>query len=277
MSTAVAEAIEAGVLPGRVWMYSNYHCNLACAYCLTESSPSAPKRDLTADRMIRIAEQAAEMGYTEIGITGGEPFLAASMPETVARIASILPTVVLTNGMLFTEARLDRMAPLADLPVKLQISLDADIAEENDGKRGDENFRKVVETIPRLIERGITVRIATTVDGEPDPAGMERLCTLHRGLGVSDDDHIVRPIIHRGRAIDNHMGLGIEHVNFPAELTITADGAFWSPFGPTIHDGRVDTDLLITRTTDPLSRPAEALLKLVEGRPAGDDANLNIR
>ena len=61
------------------------------------------------------------------------------------------------------------------------------------------------------------------------------------------------------------------------ELTITADGAFWGPFGPTVHDGRLDTDLLITRTTDPLHVPALALLRLVEGRPPGDDSTLSIR
>ena len=40
-------AIEAGRMPGRVWLYSNYHCNLACSYCLTESSPRSDRRQLT--------------------------------------------------------------------------------------------------------------------------------------------------------------------------------------------------------------------------------------
>jgi hypothetical protein len=65
--------------------------------------------------------------------------------------------------------------------------------------------------------------------------------------------------------------------DLPAELTITIDGAFWSPFGPTVHAGRLDTDLLITRTTRPLSVPAQALLRLVQGRPPGTDTALSIR
>ena len=69
----------------------------------------------------------------------------------------------------------------------------------------------------------------------------------------------------------------VETGDLPAELTITADGAFWSPFGPTVAGGVLDTDLLVTRTTDPLRIPAEALLRLVEGRPQGDDARLGIR
>ena len=28
----IGELVAAGALPGRVWFYSNYHCNLACAY-----------------------------------------------------------------------------------------------------------------------------------------------------------------------------------------------------------------------------------------------------
>ena len=47
------------------------------------------------------------------------------------------------------------------------------------------------------------------------------------------------------------------------ELTITADGAFWSPFAPTVVGGRVDTDLLVTRAVSPLARPAAALVDLV--------------
>jgi hypothetical protein len=58
-------------------------------------------------------------------------------------------------------------------------------------------------------------------------------------------------------------GLGVEAgpADLPAELTISADGAFWSPFGPTVHGGRLDTDLLLTRVTRPLTRPAAALLE----------------
>lgn len=275
--TSIADAVSAGTLPGRVWMYSNYHCNLACAYCLTESSPDSPRRALTASQMQAIADQASELGFTDLGITGGEPFLSPEMPAIVAKLAAVLPTVVLTNGMLLSDARLERMRPLAALPVKIQISLDADVATDNDAKRGPENFRKVIENIPRIVDAGIAVRIATTLDGEPDAEAMERLCALHRSLGIPDDDHVVRPIVHRGRAVEHSWGIVAGTGNLPAELTITADGAFWSPFGPTVRDGRLDTDLLVTRTTDPLRVPAEAILGLVEDRPAGQDVTRNIR
>jgi len=276
VSTAVSEAVAAGVLPGRVWMYSNYHCNLACSYCLTESAPGVAKRQLTAEAMLHVADQAAELGFTSLGVTGGEPFLAPTMADTLARLAERLPVVALSNGTLFAGSRLSALAPLAGADVALQISLDSADPDVNDAARAPDNFAKVVEAIPRLVERGIEVRIATTVE-DPDADDLARLCELHRRLGVSDNHHVVRPVVHRGRAIDTDMGVTATSADLPAELTITADGAFWSPFGPTVHDRVVDTDLLITRTTDPLRVPAAALLALVEDHPPGEDQTLNIR
>ena len=53
--SSVAEAVADGVLPGRVWFYANYHCNLACTYCLTESDPRAERRELGSQRMLALA------------------------------------------------------------------------------------------------------------------------------------------------------------------------------------------------------------------------------
>jgi MoaA/NifB/PqqE/SkfB family radical SAM enzyme len=274
--TTVAAAIGEGRLPGRLWLYANYHCNLTCAYCLTESGPKVARRELGRERALALAEEAAELGFTALGLTGGEPFLLPYLPELLAELAGILPIVCLSNGTILTRDRLERLRPLAELPAAIQISLDRAEPNDNDLMRGPENFRKVVDAIPKLVALGVRVRIATTVasisDGE-----RKRLCDLHRRLGVADADHIIRPIIHRGRAVDNQLGISVTPADLPAELTITADGAFWSPFGPTVHGGQLDTDLLITRTTTPLRVPADALLRLVQGRPPGADTQLNIR
>jgi MoaA/NifB/PqqE/SkfB family radical SAM enzyme len=276
---AVAEAVAAGRLPGRVWMYADYHCNLACTYCLTESAPKSPQRVIGHERMLEIADEAARLGFTDLGVTGGEPFLLQWLPQALAEMSQRLPVLVLTNGTLFTRRRIESLDMLAGQPVAMQISLDRPDPDDNDAMRGRENFRKVVDAVPQLVERGIRVRIATTVESIED-AELDRLCALHRALGVPDEDHIVRPIVRRGRAIDYGLGVATRPADLPAELTITVDGAFWSPFGPTVHNGILDTDLLITRTTRPLSTPASALLRLIGEHGAGDageDVTLNIR
>jgi MoaA/NifB/PqqE/SkfB family radical SAM enzyme len=275
-SAAIGEAVADGRLPGRVWLYANYHCNLTCSYCLTESGPRVAARELGSERMLAVAAEAAGLGFAGLGVTGGETFLLPWLPETLAAMATHLPVLVLTNGTLFGGRRIDKLAPLVGARVALQISLDRPDPIANDRMRGPANFRKVVEAIPRLVERGIRVRIATTVDSIEN-AELDRLCALHRSLGVADDDHVIRPIVHRGRAVAARLGVAVGQADLPPELTITADGAFWSPFGPTVRGGRLDTDLLITRTTRPLTVPAGALLRLLGERPAGEDTTLNIR
>jgi MoaA/NifB/PqqE/SkfB family radical SAM enzyme len=272
-------SLEAGRLSPRVWFYANYHCNLRCSYCLTESAPGVPRRELGPQRMLALAREARDLGFSELGVTGGEPFLLDYLPELLGELARILPVVVLSNGTVFTARRLRALEPLAGLPLKVQISLDHPDPVDNDAMRGPENFARVVAVIPELIARGIAVRIATTLEDPDsvDPAEAERLCALHRSLGVPDADHIVRPIVRRGRADTGGMGLAASFEQLEPELTITSDGAFASPFGPTVRGGRMDTDLLVTRTIAPLRLPAEALAGVVEGRPAGTDARLGIR
>jgi MoaA/NifB/PqqE/SkfB family radical SAM enzyme len=198
------------------------------------------------------------------------------MPEILAELARRLPVVVLSNATLFTDRLLERMRPLADMPLTVQVSLDSAEPDRNDELRGPRNFAKVVDAIPRLVALGVPVRIATTGDHNT-PQDMERLCALHRSLGVPDADHVVRPVVRRGRAATNHMGVVARATDLQPELTLTADGAFWSPFAPTVQEGRVDLDLLVSRQRLPLEAPTRAWLALAEGRPQGTDTTLNIR
>ncbi len=73
------------------------------------------------------------------------------------------------------------------------------------------------------------------------------------------------------------MGATLDYYQFPAELTFSVNGAYWGAFGPGFTEGRADTDLLITRTVDPVAVPAAALQRLVGGRPPGADAAIGIR
>ena len=69
----VADAIAARTIGGRLWIYANYHCNLTCSYCLTESGPKVTRRMLTPRRLTELACEARETGFTALGVTGGNP------------------------------------------------------------------------------------------------------------------------------------------------------------------------------------------------------------
>ncbi|MGH7756537.1 MAG: radical SAM protein [Vulcanimicrobiaceae bacterium] len=271
LKSALAEAIDAGRIGGRLWFYTNYHCNLACRYCLTSSAPDVPRRMLDRRIIDAIADQAVTLGFRSFGVTGGEPFMRTDMAEMLASLGRRLPTVVLTNGTLFTDRLIASLAPLTSLPVDVQISLDSADGAANDAVRGAGGFDSVVRAVPRLAAAGIHVRIGSTVDGG-DLHALERLCAFHRELGVSEDDHVVRPIIRRGRAWSTAIGVAVSFEDLPAELTLTAEGAFWSPAAPSVTDGVPDVDYLLTRTVCPLAVPAQAMVRTAHANPMREPA-----
>ncbi len=197
------------------------------------------------------------------------------LPETLVELSGILPTITLTNGTLFTDGLLARVEPLAGIDAALQISLDSDEPDRNDEMRGPRNFEKVVDAVPRLVERGIRVRIATTVDGQT-PDELERLCVLHRALGIPEEDHVVRPVVRRGKAALQGMGVELGGGVLP-ELTLTAEGAFLHPFAPTVRHGETDLDLRTGPELEPLSRALECFLEATGALPGGSDVVRNIR
>jgi MoaA/NifB/PqqE/SkfB family radical SAM enzyme len=277
MSDPLATAVAEGRCGDRLWLYATYHCNLACVYCLTESHPRiADRRELPRETMVRLAREARDLGFTALGVTGGEVFMVRDAVETTAELGELLPTVVLTNATLFTDRVLGRVEPLAGLDVAFQLSLDAPEADHNDALRAPDNFAKVAAAVPALRERGLRVRIATTVEDQTDEE-LERLCELHRSWGVPDEDHVVRTVVRRGRAELEGLGIEAGPTDILPELTITAEGAFLHPFAPTVRHGVTDLDGLVSRQVLPLDAALSRFLRIVADQPAGTDVIRNIQ
>src|ERR1700724_3666706 len=78
-------------LGSRLWLYTNFDCNLRCDYCCVRSSPTVPRRELGLARVQRIAREAAELGVKEIFVTGGEPFLLEDIGEILVACAAATP------------------------------------------------------------------------------------------------------------------------------------------------------------------------------------------
>ena len=93
------------LFPPRLWIYSNFHCNLACDYCVVASSPTARKREISRERFEALVDEAVDEGFTELYVTGGEPFVHPDMVAMAEYASERLETVVLTNAMLFTGRR----------------------------------------------------------------------------------------------------------------------------------------------------------------------------
>lgn len=214
--------------PARLWIYTNFHCNLACGYCAVASSPGARARSLGAARIARLVGEAAEAGFEELYLTGGEPFLEPDIADIALHAASVLPTTLLTNAMLFSGRRggdLRRLARAEGLA--LQTSLDGATAARHDAVRGRGSFERTVSGIRAATDLGIRVLVSTTAT-DPGPGELDALTMLLDGLGVERGDHAVRPLVARGFSQE---GVTVDDDSLVPELTVTADGLHWHPVG----------------------------------------------
>ncbi len=212
--------------PGhRLWIYTNFHCNLACDYCCVASSPKAVPKVIGIDDFATIVDQAHQAGVEQLCITGGEPFMVLDMDERLALAAATIPTIVLTNAMVWQGERLRRLEQLPRDGLTLQISLDSPTAELHDRHRGEGSFARARAGITLAIDLGFHVRVAATLG---DDAGdtEKGLVQLFDDLGLDEDQRVVRRVARQGSA---NAGLTVSRTSLIPEVCITADGVYWHP------------------------------------------------
>jgi uncharacterized radical SAM superfamily Fe-S cluster-containing enzyme len=243
----------------RLWLYTNFDCNLHCDYCCVRSSPAALRRELGLARVQRIAREAAELGVKEIFVTGGEPFLLEDIGEILGSCAAAAPTTVLTNGMLFTGRRVESLRELPRDRIVLQISLDSATPELHDLHRGPGTWARTREGIQRARAHGFRVRLAATVSTDAEAGQFRQFLDEEK---IAPEDRVIRRIALRGSATE---GVAITRSDLVPEVTITAEGVYWHPVGAQ------DADLLVTHDIFPLSESFAAVRLAFERE--GEHAN----
>ena len=231
----------------RLWLYTNFHCNLACDYCCVRSSPTTPRRELGLARVERIAREAPELGVREIFVTGGEPFLLDDIGEILLACAAAAPTTVLTNGMLFAGRRAEILRTLPRDRVVFQISLDSATPDRHDQHRGPGSWQRARDGIRRVRADGFRVRLAATISSDVEAEEFRQFLDQEQ---IAPEDRVIRRIVLRGAAND---GIALTRSDIVPEVTITADGVYWHPVGAE------DADLLVTRVIFPLSESFAAV------------------
>ena len=231
----------------RLWLYTNFDCNLHCDYCCVRSSPKVPRRELGLARVQRIASEAAELGVSEIFVTGGEPFLLPDIGDILASCAAAAPTTVLTNGMLLAGRRLRTLRSMPSGRLTLQISLDSPTSERHDRHRGAGTWVRAWRGVESARAEGFRVRLAATVSTDHEAEEFRRFLDAHK---IREEDRVIRRIALRGFAAE---GVALARADLAPEITITTDGVYWHPVGA------ADADMLVSPEIFPLAESFAAV------------------
>ena len=252
-------------LAWKLWVYTNYDCNLSCSYCVAESSPRAARRGLSLETVRQVVDEAITLGFGHLLFTGGEPFVLDDIYDMLAYASARAQTTVLTNAMLLHGSRLERLAAIASDRLTIQVSLDGARPEQHDAYRGTGTWLKTMEAIRRLQERGFHLRLSTT----ETPANIDHideLQALRRSLGIPEEGHVIRPLAHRGFAQE---GIEVAVDNLMPEVTVTVDGVFWHPLAsPSSRDMQVSSEIFpLAAAVDCIEQQLDSLLLANDGRP----------
>jgi sulfatase maturation enzyme AslB (radical SAM superfamily) len=182
-----------------LWLNTGTLCNLACASCYIESSP-------TNDALVYLSlaeaeaflDEAKGLGAREIGFTGGEPFMNPDIvPMIRAALARGFEVLVLTNAMR-PMRRFE--AALLDIPgeererLTFRVILDHHAPAVHEAERGPGTWEKALSGLAWLTANGFAVAIAgRRLEAEAEAEA--RLCyeRLFEALGIAPRHLVLFP------------------------------------------------------------------------------------
>lgn len=183
--------------PETLWFNTGTLCNITCANCYIESSPSNDALVyLSADEVSDYLDQLEDRrwGVREIGFTGGEPFMNPQMPDMArAALERGYEVLILTNAMLpmmrpRVRAALRDMN--TDFPGKmtLRVSLDHWDRTRHDAERGAGSLDKTLKGMDFLRDAGIAMAVAgRALWHESDAAARDGYRALFEARGYPID------------------------------------------------------------------------------------------
>lgn len=169
--------------PETLWFNTGTVCNITCANCYIESSPTNDRLVyLTAKDVADFLEQLKDRKWPvrEIGFTGGEPFMNPEMiAMTRLSLEAGFEVLILTNAMR-PMMRKSMKAGLLKLReefgdrLTLRVSVDHWSAEIHDRERGVGSFERTLEGMKWLHENRFSMAIAGRSIWQDDDAASRR-------------------------------------------------------------------------------------------------------
>ena len=174
-----------------LWINTGTLCNITCRNCYIDSSPTNDRLVyITRDEVARYLDEIACDGWpvTEIGFTGGEPFLN---PDMLSMLEDVLrrgfSALVLTNAMqpMLRPRLREGLLALRETyggRLTLRVSLDHYTQALHDEERGPGSYDKTLEGIDWLAANGFSLTLAgRTCWGESEADGRAGYAVLISG------------------------------------------------------------------------------------------------
>ena len=160
-----------------LWFNTGTLCNLTCANCYIESSPTNDRLGYLARvEVAAYLTQAAALNtpLREIGITGGEPFMN---PDIIGILEDCLETgvevLVLTNAMRPMMKLADELLALRGrfgTQLRIRVSIDHFERDLHESERGARSWQPMIDGMNWLCENGFLVHLAGRTNSGDDEA-----------------------------------------------------------------------------------------------------------
>lgn len=186
-----------------LWFNTGTLCNLACATCYIESSPTNDALAYlgladVADYLDEIARDG--LSVREIGFTGGEPFMNKAMPAMIALAQDRgFEVLVLTNAMRPLRRFETALLALPRDNLTFRVSLDHHTPAIHDAERGSGSFAIAIDGIRWLAANGFRIAIAGRhLPHEGDGAARAGYAALFDSVGLTVPTLVLFPEMDAG-------------------------------------------------------------------------------
>lgn len=141
--------------PYILYLHMTARCNLKCPYCYNQENRHelhhAPVGSY--EQLVELIDEAAELGFTDLKLTGGEPLLNRdTLPLGRYARSKNFNVNLLTNGTLVNESN---ARDIVESVSSISLSLDSRNPEEHDVVRGKDTWEKVIRAIELLRREGL--------------------------------------------------------------------------------------------------------------------------
>lgn len=148
--------------------YITSGCNMRCPHCFI-SAGDVLRDDLSFEEIQQTLKSFKSIGGEKVTLTGGEVAMRKDLEDIIRSAKDVsLKVEILTNGVLWTDEKIQRLSPYID---SVQISIDGYDEESNAPIRGKGNFDRALKALTSFAQNGVYSAVAITppysiIDGE---------------------------------------------------------------------------------------------------------------